>query len=249
MRKLVLAALAILASGGMYVACAQQAQKPAPAPTPIPAQSRPANSPAPDPTIKETGGPATMVSSPFVTQAPLKSDFVLGKRNAPVVMVEYASLSCPHCAHFSTDVLPAIEKKYIDTGKLAYVLRQFPLNEPAMRAAMLVYCVGAQSEAQYYVYNRVLFDSQNRWAFDSNFMEGLKTIAGVGGMAEQNFKNCVSNKELETKVLQDKKAANDDLKIPYTPYIIIDGEVYKGDHTAEAVSKFIDGKLAAKARK
>lgn len=252
MRKIVIAALAVLASGGLYIAFAQQAAKPAeipaPAPTPIAAQEIPVGMPKPDPTIKEFGNTGGTVRSYLIQDAPLRSDFVLGKRNAPVVLVEYASLSCPHCAHFSNTVLPELEKKYINTGKLAYILRQFPLNEPAMRGAMLLDCVGSSSEEQYYVFARVLFDAQKRWAFDTNFMEGLETIASVGGISKQQFKNCVSDKDREMKLLKQKKTDNDELKIPHTPYIVIGGEAYTGENSVAEVSKFIDAKLA-KAKK
>lgn len=215
-----------------------------PKPAPLAGQNAPVGSPPEDPTIKESGSTGGTVRSYLVQDAPLRSDYVLGKKNAPVVLVEYASLSCPHCAHFSNVVLPELEKKYINTGKLAYVLRQFPLNEPAMRAAMLVECVGSSSEEQYYVFSRVLFDAQNRWAFDTNFMQGLETIATVGGLSKQQFKNCVNDKDREMKILQAKKTANDALKIPHTPYIFINGEIYNGDRSLADISKFIDGKLA-----
>lgn len=243
MRKMIAASLAIFVCSGIYVAIAQQTP-PAASPTPIPAQSAPIQNTQQDPTIKELGGKKTIVNSYLVKDAPLKSDRVLGKRNAPVVLIEYASLSCPHCAAFSTGILPELEKKYINTGKVAYILRQFPLNEPAMRGAMLVDCAGNASEAQYYVFSRVLFEAQNRWAFDTNFMSGLETIAGVGGMGKQQFQNCVNNKDHEMQLLKAKKRDNDELKIPHTPYIIINGEVYEGAHTIEEISRFIDVKLA-----
>ncbi|MDX2073393.1 MAG: thioredoxin domain-containing protein [Alphaproteobacteria bacterium] len=241
MRYITIAVIVAVACGGAFIAVAQQADTPA---KPIPPQSRPAQVPAEAKTIKEFGGPAKVEKSYLIQAAPLKTDYVLGKRNAPLVMVEYASLSCPHCAEFSSNVLPELEKKYIDTGKLAYILRQFPLNEPAMRGAMLVDCVGETSEEQYYVFSRVLFDAQKRWAFDTNFMSGLETIATVGGLSKARFKGCMEDKEREMKVLQAKKDTNDALKIPHTPYIFIGGEVYEGDRTAEAVSKFIDAKLS-----
>jgi protein-disulfide isomerase len=212
--------------------------------TPIPAQSRPVQSKPSDPTIKETGGKEDFVTSYLITEAPFKSDYVLGNRNAPIKLVEYASLSCPHCAHFSTAVLPKLEEKYIKTGKLAYILRQFPLNEPALRGAMLVSCVGESSEEKYYTFARVLFESQTRWAFDSNFMTGLETIATVGGISRAQFQSCVNDKDREMAVLENKKKTNDELKVPYTPYLIFNGAVYKGDVTAEAVSQYIDAKLA-----
>lgn len=208
-----------------------------------PAKEVPADT-SKDPHLKLLNGSGGMVKSPLITEAPLRSDYVMGKDSAPLVMVEYASLSCPHCAHFSNTVLPELEKKYIETGKMRYVLRQFPINEPALKAAMLVECVGEQSHSRYYTFSRVLFDAQNKWAFDGNYMSGLETIANVGGLSKEEFQSCLSNTDREMRVLKVKKDATDELQIPHTPYIYIGGEVYGGDRTVPAVSQFIDAKLA-----
>jgi len=196
--------------------------------------------------IQGSGGVST---SYLIKDAPISSDFVLGDSKAPVVMVEYASMSCPHCAHFSNTTLPELEKKYIQTGKLRYVLRQFPLNEAALKAAMLLECVGDQNSAKYYVFAKVLFDAQGKWAFDNNYMSGLETSALVGGLNREQFQSCVSNTGREMRVLKIKKLAVEELKVPSTPYIFIGGEVYAGDRSAEAVSAFIDAKLAQAQKK
>lgn len=197
-----------------------------------------------EPNLRGIEGSGGKSSSTLITSAPLPGDYVMGKPSAPLVMVEYASLSCPHCAHFSNSVLPELEKRYIKTGKMRYILRQFPLNEPALKGAMLLYCVGDQDSSKYYVFAKVLFDAQNKWAFDGNYMSGLETIAAVGGVTHEQFLNCLSNTDREMEVLRDKKIANDELKIPHTPYIYIGGEAYEGDRSVENVSKFIDAKLA-----
>lgn len=211
---------------------------------PIPAQNAPIKAAAPDPTIKVKNEKVAPLNVPIIKGAPHKTDFVMGDRKAPIVMIEYASLSCPHCAQFSTNVLPELEKRYISTGKVAYVLRQFPLNEPALRGAMLVTCVGESSEDKYFTFAKVLFDSQNKWAFDGNFLTGLETIATVGGLSRKQFQNCVNDKEREMRMLQAKKDANDQLKVPYTPYIIVDGVPYTDPPNAESLSKLFDAKLA-----
>ena len=190
---------------------------------------------------KDSGG---ISSSNLIKDAPLSDDFFMGKPDAPVVMVEYASLSCPHFAHFSATVLPLLEKEYINTGKIRYVLRQFPLNEPALKGAMLLDCVGEQNKEKYFVFSKVLFDAQNKWAFDSNFMAGLETIATVGGLSREQFQNCVTPTDREMKILKQKKLAEEQVKVPHTPYIFIAGEAYEGDRGFEAISKFIDKKLA-----
>ena len=190
---------------------------------------------------KESGGVSL---SSQITDAPLSDDFVMGKADAPLVMVEYASMSCPHCAHFSSEVLPKIEKTYIDSGKMRYILRQFPLNEPALKAAELLDCVGEQSSEKYYIFAKVLFDAQSKWAYDTNFLAGLETIATVGGLSKEQFQNCVIPTEREMKVLKKKKEAEDSVKVPHTPYIFVGAEDYEGDRSFEAISKFIDKKLA-----
>ena len=189
---------------------------------------------------KNVGGKS---SSYVIKDAPLPGDFVMGKPTAPVVMIEYASLSCPHCAHFSNAVLPELQKKFIDTGEMRYILRQFPLNEPALKGAMLLDCVGEQNKDKYYTFAKVLFDAQSKWAFDSNYMTGLQTIAEVGGLSKDQFQHCVGDTSREVKVLKAKKLAADELKLPHTPYIYIAGEVYEGDRSIEAMSAFIDKKL------
>ena len=187
--------------------------------------------------------------NPLITKAPLATDFVLGKKDAPVVIVEYASLSCPHCASFSSAVLPDLQKKYIDTGKVAYILRQFPLNEPAFKAAMLVDCVGAKDSAKYYLFSKVLFDAQSKWAFDGDWGNGLETIARVGGVSKEDFQSCIFDKEREKRLLEAKKQATDDLKIPHAPFFYINSEVYSGNHSVEEFSKAIDASLAKKVKK
>jgi protein-disulfide isomerase len=190
---------------------------------------------------KESGGRTT---AKLILDAPLRTDYVMGKATAPLIMVEYASLSCPHCAHFSTTVLPELQKKYIDTGKMRYILRQFPLNESALKGAMLLDCVGEQNAEKYYVFAKVLFDAQSKWAFDTNFMAGLETIATVGGLTKDQFQNCTGTTEREVKILKQKKQAEDEVRIPHTPYIFVGDEAYEGERNPEAVSKFIDKKIA-----
>ena len=103
-----------------------------------------------------------------LSQAPLSTDYVKGNPDASVVVIEYASLTCPHCAQFFNKQFPTIKEKYIDTGKIRFILRQFPLNEPALKAAVLVDCIGEKEGAdRYYTFNHVLFDAQSKWAFDA----------------------------------------------------------------------------------
>lgn len=218
---------------------------PAPAATPAaaPATTSPATPATAD---KKPETPQGISTNPVIADAPIPSDHVLGNKDAKVIMIEYASLSCPHCAHFFNALMPDIQKKYIDTGKIRYILRQYPLNEPALRAAMLVECMGEQGNEKYYLFNKVLFDAQSKWAFDGNWQSALETIAGVGGVSKDQFNACITDSKRETAVLKEKLQAMNELKVPHTPYFYIGGEAYNGEISLEALSKFIDDKIAKK---
>ncbi|MDE3036901.1 MAG: DsbA family protein [Pseudomonadota bacterium] len=212
------------------------------APTPALAMPNAATLPMqPEPNLKAMEHTS---NSNLVKDAPLPGDFVMGSKTAPLVMIEYASLSCPHCAHFSNTTLPLLIKKYVNTGKMRYVMRPFPLNEPALKGAVLLQCVGEQDSRRYYAFAKVLFDAQNKWAFDANYLANLQTIAEVGGVSKAQFDHCMGNTDMEVKVLKVKKLANDELRVPHTPYIFIGGQVYDGSRDIVPMSLFIDKKLA-----
>src|SRR5438270_5668045 len=100
-------------------------------------------------------------------------DRILGKPDAPITIVEYASLTCPHCAHFATEVLPKLKEKWIDSGKARLVLRDFPLDEPAMRAAMVARCA---APGRYFPLVDTLFSSQEKWAAVKDWRGALEKI-------------------------------------------------------------------------
>jgi len=189
--------------------------------------------------------PPPAPAKPFVYTAKA-SDIVIGKNDAPVTVVEYASLSCPHCAHFFTQVLPDLTTKYIDTGKIRMVYRDYPLNEPALKAAELVQC--ADKDRRHDFLN-VLFKTQGKWAYDANFRESLANIALLGGMERAQFNACLDDKEREKSVVAVAKEAQDDYKVSSTPTFYINGNVQQGDAGLEALSKTIDDALAKTVKK
>jgi protein-disulfide isomerase len=182
-----------------------------------------------------------IAQAPSIKNAPLPTDYMQGSKNAPVTIIEYASLTCPHCAHFHNTVYPALKKDFIDTGKARYILRPFPLNEPALKAAILVDCaVDIKGPEGYYTFVKVLFDTQNRWAFDANFINSLKAFAGVGGMRELEFDACIKDEARERKILQIKKTANEEVQVPHTPYFIVNGKPFNGHGNIETFAAHIN---------
>lgn len=181
------------------------------------------------------------VNSPLLSRAPFPSDYTMGKKDAPVKMIEYASMSCSHCAHFHKEVLPVIQKNYIDTGKVFYIFRHYPLNEPALKAAMLTDCVGEDSGPErFFTFVRVLFESQNKWAFEGNFLSSLETFAKVGGVSKERFEACMKDTAREVKILGIKKDATDKLGVDRTPIIFINNQRYNGAPVPTEVTAYIN---------
>lgn len=171
---------------------------------------------------------------------PTPEDIVMGKEDAPVLMVEYASLSCPHCAHFHNKIFPSIKEKYIDTGKVKFVFRAFPLNPPALHGTVLAYCAG---DTRFYNFLKVLFDTQDSWAFNKNYLEMLTNIGKLGGIKSEAFDKCLEDKDLEFRILTIKQYAVNTLKIRATPTLYVNGEQFQDAIEVEPLSKFIDNAL------
>ena len=171
-----------------------------------------------------------------------KDDRILGNPDAPITIVEYASLTCPHCAHFANDVLPELKKKWIDTGKVKLVLRDFPLDEPALRAAMIARCAPPD---RFYAYVDTLFAAQEKWVMARDYREALARLVKLGGMSKDEFDNCLKDTALENKIVEGRLVASKELDVNSTPTFFINGTKFAGAPTLEEFDKVLSG-LAAK---
>jgi protein-disulfide isomerase len=172
------------------------------------------------------------------------NDIVRGDTAAPVTIFEYSSLSCPHCAHFHVEVLPALEKEFIADGKVKLVIRHFPLNPPALKGAVLVECAG-QNGLKREAFMKTLFDMQSKWAFDKGFEKSLKQIASVGGIDSATFDSCMADKSLEDRILVVRQEGEAALKINSTPAFYINNVLYEGPRTADGFRTAISDALKA----
>jgi len=161
-------------------------------------------------------------------------DRILGNPDAPITIIEYASLTCPHCAHFTNDVLPEIKKEWIDTGKAKLVLRDFPLDEPALRAAMIARCAPPD---RYYAFADTFFATQEKWVRTADYHDALARLAKLGGMSKDEFDTCLKNTELENKIVEGRLTASKDLEVTSTPTFFINGTKLTGAPTAEEFNK------------
>ena len=165
-----------------------------------------------------------------VTETP-DGGYLMGNPAAKVKLIEYGSLTCPHCAHFTTEVLPKIKETWIDNGKAKLVLRDYPLDEPALRAAMVARCA---PPAKFYPFIDTLFADQQQWGLAKDYKAALARLALLGGMSKTQFDDCLADKAGENKVLQSRLAATQQLGVNSTPTFFVNGVKFEGDPTVEA---------------
>jgi protein-disulfide isomerase len=168
-------------------------------------------------------------------------DIAMGSATAPVTIIEYASMTCPHCAAFEAQVFPKLKEKYIDTGKVRFILREFPLDGLAAAAFMLARCAGPE---KYYPLVETLFAQQAKWAV-RNPIEPLMAIAKQAGFTQQTFEACINDKDQLTKMQQVRDRAAQSFKVKATPTFFINGELHEGGLSMEELDKLIEPYLKA----
>ena len=161
----------------------------------------------------------------------------IGDPNAPVTIIEYSSLSCPHCASFHTDVLPGLKERYIDTGKVRLVFRDFPLNESAVDAAVIAHCAGPD---RYAGFLDVLFQTQESWATSNDHRTALKQLGKLGGLTDEQMDACLDNETMVNDILQTRLDGQNEHKVQSTPTFVIGGQTYPGSRDVDAFAEIID---------
>ncbi len=169
-----------------------------------------------------------------------KSEMALGRSDAPVTMVEFSSLGCPHCAAFHRDTLPRIKKDYIDTGKVRLIFQDFPLGTPALAASMVARCAGPD---KFFVFIEILFRSQEQWSRDNNPLQALTNVARFGGMSGADVQACLNNQLLLDHIRRGALVGQEDFKINSTPSFVIGNETIYGAQPYEVFQKAFDKAL------
>ncbi len=185
------------------------------------------------------GGPALVGSSGLrAEEVPVTdSDRILGSPEAPITIIEYASLTCPHCASFHADILPGIKKNWIESGKARLVYRDFPLDGLALRAAALAGCTEG---ARYFSFIDMLYRGQRQWSRASDPVAALAQIARLAGIDQVTFDACISDKEELDRILQGQIKAKEAFDIQSTPSFIINGEKVEGARSGQQFQKLLE---------
>ena len=168
-------------------------------------------------------------------------DEVMGDVNAKVTIVEYASMTCPHCKSFHENILPTIKENYIDTGKVKYILRPFPFDGDRKGEAAFMLAKCAPNNA-YYPMIDALFSTQAKWAGKGNPVPELLRLSKLSGMTEADFKACLGNQELLTNIIKGRNLAVEQFGVRSTPTVFVNDEKL-GDSSLDSISKAIEAAL------
>ncbi|MBI3699344.1 MAG: DsbA family protein [Afipia sp.] len=173
-----------------------------------------------------------------ISKPVMLGDMALGPKDAPVTIVEYASMTCPHCAAFTKDVFPKLKADYIDTGKVRFIFREFPLDKIALAASAAARCIAKDDASKYFALVDIIFKQQIDLANDP-----LPTINRIGkqaGFSEAQIKACVDDDpSTKQKIIDDLKYANETLKVNSTPFFFVNGTPVKGETSFDAFEKII----------
>jgi protein-disulfide isomerase len=185
------------------------------------------------------------LAAPALAQTPSNEELMapgplpemsLGDAKAPVTIIEYASMTCPHCAAFHDKTYPDLKKKYIDTGKVRFIFREFPLDQLAAAAFMLARCAGPE---RYFPMVEVLFHQQREWAVQRP-LAPLMAISKQAGMSEQAFNECLKDQKLLDSIEEIRQRAATKLGVQSTPTFFINGKLFRGNGTMADLEKEIE---------
>jgi protein-disulfide isomerase len=174
-------------------------------------------------------------------------EMFLGDPNAPITVIEYMSMTCPHCAHFHTTTFEPIKTKYVDSGKVRFIIREFPFDPVATAAFMLARSNPQKPEEpatseQYFAMVSLLFKQQRAWAApaDKDVRKALLQTVRIAGYSQQTFEACLTNQKLLDEINTVVKRGADEFGVNSTPTFLINGKKYSGDMSVESMSALFD---------
>ncbi|MBC8130377.1 MAG: DsbA family protein [Rhizobiaceae bacterium] len=208
--------------------------------TPAPSAAPATTAPAPAAAAVEAPAAQGTVDVAELMKPGALPDVVMGDPNAPVTIVEYASMTCGHCATFHIQTLPTIKANYIDTGKAKLIMREFPFDPRALAAFMLARCAPEDKRTAMV---DVLFRQQDQWARAQNASEALFNISKLAGFTQESFAACLNDKDLQTKIVETQERGEKEFGVAATPTLFVNGNRYSGAMGAPELSAVIESML------
>lgn len=177
-------------------------------------------------------GGALRLAAPALAQATApqmigEGDRVLGDPGAPVTIIEYASLTCSHCAAFHNETLPSIKESWITPGRASLVLRHFPLDQLALRAALVADCF--ESTNTFFGFMDSLFATQRSWVTAPDPIAALGQAARIAGMDQETFDRCVQDDSAADSIIQGMLVGRDEVGVSSTPTFLVNGSLVRGN--------------------
>ena len=185
-----------------------------------------------DTAAAQTSTGADVSMADLLVPGPL-GDEIQGQADAPVTIVEYASMTCPHCSHFHETTYPEMKKIYIDTGKVRFIFREFPLDPLAAAAAMLARCAGKD---KFFPLIDAFFAQQKDWVVQKP-LQPMFAIAKQAGFTQQSFDECLANQQLLTGLEEQRTRATQKFNVNSTPTFFVNGKTVRGALTPEELDK------------
>ncbi|MFY0734494.1 MULTISPECIES: DsbA family protein [Aurantimonas] len=176
----------------------------------------------------------------LMAEGPLP-DVVIGDADAPVTIVEYASMTCSHCADFHENSYPQIKTDFLDTGKAKLIIREFPFDPRALAGFMLARCTGDDAKRTAMI--DVLFSQQDDWARADNASAALLKIAKLAGMSQDEFTSCLNDKEMQEKIVEIQQKGQNEFGVNATPTFFINGDKFSGALSAEQMAAAIRARM------
>lgn len=164
------------------------------------------------------------LSNPGFAQNATFPNRTIGQEHAPVVIDEYISLTCPHCAHFYLNILPELEKRYVKTGKVKIIVHDYPLDGLSLKAASLARCMPSE---EYFAFVQILYDNQAKWVGSPNPEKILVQYARLGGLDEERGRQCINDQNIQGQIVAERQAAQDMYDVSSTPTFVFNKGVEK----------------------
>lgn len=239
-KRRLLSGIALTAGAVALAACSEEKKAEAPKAPEAPAGTDPAKTASTTPAKVELPEAQGDVDMAKVLEPGALPEMALGKADAKVTVVEYMSMTCPHCAHFHNETFDKIKEKYVDTGKVRFVIREFPFDPRAAAAFMLARC--APNNA-YFPMVSMMFKQQQVWAAADDGKAALLQMSKLAGFTQESFEKCLTDQKLLNDVNAVREHGAKEFGINATPTFLINGKRYAGAMSVESMSALLDSLL------